>query len=125
MIDPLSDVLPTVACALRPCHCDAQGQRSNSSQRLPNKQCKKSAAVPPVQHHRKQTGAKFAGWSTSLALGADVKLSIKAELVYNFAQDTQVIANLEASETSDQTILSESLDVQPPAQILSDKTFYG
>jgi transglutaminase-like putative cysteine protease len=54
-----------------------------------------------------------------------MKLSIKAELVYNFAQATQIIANLEASQTTDQTILSESLDVQPPAQILSDKTSYG
>jgi transglutaminase-like putative cysteine protease len=54
-----------------------------------------------------------------------MKLSIKAELVYNFAQDTQIIANLEASQTSDQTIVSESLDVQPPAKLLSDKTSYG
>jgi hypothetical protein len=44
-----------------------------------------------------------------------LKLSIEAELVYNFVGDTQVIANLEASRTSDQVILSESLDIQPPA----------
>ena len=43
-----------------------------------------------------------------------MKLSIEAELVYNFAHETQVIANLEASRTSDQIILSESLDIQPP-----------
>ena len=54
-----------------------------------------------------------------------MKLSIEAELVYNFATDTQVIANLEASRTSDQLILSESLDIQPPAKILSDTTPYG
>jgi transglutaminase-like putative cysteine protease len=54
-----------------------------------------------------------------------MKLSIEAELVYNFANDTQVIANLEASHTSDQIILSESLDIQPPAQVLSDTTPYG
>jgi transglutaminase-like putative cysteine protease len=54
-----------------------------------------------------------------------MKLSIKTELVYNFAQATQIIANLQASETSDQTILSESLNVQPRAQILSYKTPYG
>lgn len=54
-----------------------------------------------------------------------MKLSIRAELVYNFAEATQVIANLEASQTSDQMILSESLDVQPPARLLSDKTPYG
>jgi hypothetical protein len=54
-----------------------------------------------------------------------MKLSIEAELVYNFANETQVIANLEASRTSDQLILSESLDIQPPAQILSDTTPCG
>jgi transglutaminase-like putative cysteine protease len=70
-------------------------------------------------------GAKLARLVEPLVLGPDMKLSIKAELVYNFAQDTQIIANLEASQTSDQTIVSESLDVQPPAKLLSDKTFYG
>jgi hypothetical protein len=54
-----------------------------------------------------------------------VRLSIKAELVYSFVEATQVIANIEASHTSDQTILSESLDIQPPTKILSDKTLYG
>jgi transglutaminase-like putative cysteine protease len=54
-----------------------------------------------------------------------MKLSIEAELVYNFASDTQIIANLEASRASDQIILSESLDIQPPAQALSDTTPYG
>jgi hypothetical protein len=43
-----------------------------------------------------------------------MKLSIEAQLVSNFANDTQVIANLEASRTSDQVILSETLDIQPP-----------
>jgi transglutaminase-like putative cysteine protease len=54
-----------------------------------------------------------------------MKLSIEAELAYNFANDTQVIANLEASRTSDQIILSESLDIQPPSQILSNTAPYG
>jgi len=54
-----------------------------------------------------------------------MKLSIEAELVYTFVGDTQVIANLEASRTSDQIILSESLDIQPPAEFLSDTTAYG
>jgi transglutaminase-like putative cysteine protease len=54
-----------------------------------------------------------------------MKLSIGAELVYNFANDTQVIANLEASQTSDQIILSESLEIFPPAQILSDTAPHG
>jgi hypothetical protein len=43
-----------------------------------------------------------------------MKLSIEAQFVNNFANDTQVIANLEASRTSDQIILSETLDIQPP-----------
>jgi transglutaminase-like putative cysteine protease len=54
-----------------------------------------------------------------------MKLSIEAELNYNFANETQVIANLEASRTSDQIILSESLDIQPPITILSDTTPHG
>jgi hypothetical protein len=54
-----------------------------------------------------------------------VRLPIKAELVYRSAEATQAIANIEASHTSDQTILSESLDIQPPIKILSDKTPYG
>lgn len=35
-----------------------------------------------------------------------MKLSIAAELVYTFAEATQVIACLEASHTADQTVLS-------------------
>ena len=54
-----------------------------------------------------------------------MKLAIKAELVYAFAQATQIIANIEASQTNDQAILSESLEIQPPIQLLSDKTPYG
>ena len=54
-----------------------------------------------------------------------MKLSIETELIYNFLDDTQVIANLEASRTRDQIIMSESLDIRPPAQLLSDTTPYG
>ena len=54
-----------------------------------------------------------------------MKLSIDAELLYNFTNDTQIIANLEASRTSDQIILSESLDIEPWAKFLSDNTPYG
>ena len=54
-----------------------------------------------------------------------MKLSIKAELVYNFANETQIIANLEASHTSDQVVLSELLDIRPPATLLSDTTPHG
>ena len=42
-----------------------------------------------------------------------MKLSIEAEFVYNFANDTQVIANLEASRTSDQLILSNRSTFSP------------
>ena len=54
-----------------------------------------------------------------------MKLSIKAELAYRFADATQIIASIEASHTTDQSILSETLDIQPPAKVLSDKTAYG
>ena len=54
-----------------------------------------------------------------------MKLSIAAELVYTFADATQIIACLEASLTADQTVLSESLDVQPPIQLLRDKSLSG
>lgn len=54
-----------------------------------------------------------------------MKLSIKAELVYLFADDTQIIANLEASRTRDQSILSEALEIFPPNTIRSDTTLQG
>jgi hypothetical protein len=54
-----------------------------------------------------------------------MKLSIEAELVYNFTNDTQIIASLEASRTCDQIILSDSLDILPSVQALSDTTPYG
>ena len=54
-----------------------------------------------------------------------MKLSIEADLVYNFADDTQIIASLEASRANDQTILSEALDIQPPVQTFSDTSDYG
>jgi hypothetical protein len=53
-----------------------------------------------------------------------MKLSIKAELVYHFADDTQGIANLEASRTRPDH-LSDSLDIQPPAKFLADSTPHG
>jgi transglutaminase-like putative cysteine protease len=54
-----------------------------------------------------------------------MKLAIKAELFYTFAPETQVIANIEASHSSDQTVISETLDVQPPIRLRSDKTLGG
>src|ERR1700722_10493866 len=61
----------------------------------------------------------------SVLQGDVMKISIKAELVYSFAAATQIIANLEASHSGDQMILSESLDIQPPAKFLSDESSYG
>lgn len=46
-------------------------------------------------------------------------------VAYSFPDATQIIASIEASHTSDQSILSETLDIQPPAKVLSDKTAYG
>ena len=42
-----------------------------------------------------------------------MKLSIEAELVYNFVKDTQVIANLEASRTNDQLICQNRSTFSP------------
>jgi hypothetical protein len=54
-----------------------------------------------------------------------MKLSIMAELVYTFAEATQVIACLEASHSADQTVLSESLDVRLPVPLLRDTSLSG
>jgi transglutaminase-like putative cysteine protease len=54
-----------------------------------------------------------------------MKLSIKAELVYSFPQATQVIASIEAAHTNDQSIVSETLDIQPPARLLRDQMVWG
>jgi transglutaminase-like putative cysteine protease len=54
-----------------------------------------------------------------------MRLLIEAELIYNFEDATQVIANIEASRTNDQIIQSESLDIQPPAQVVSDISPHG
>jgi transglutaminase-like putative cysteine protease len=54
-----------------------------------------------------------------------MKLSIVSELVYTFADATQVIACLEASHTADQIVLSESLDVRPLVQLVRDMSLLG
>src|ERR1700737_56227 len=54
-----------------------------------------------------------------------VKLSINAELAYNFANATQIIANIEASHTSDQSVLSERLDIQHRENFLPPKPANG
>ncbi|MET0409509.1 MAG: transglutaminase family protein, partial [Hyphomicrobium sp.] len=71
------------------------------------------------------SGAELASLAASRFLEVNMKLSVRAELTYAFAQATQVIANIQAAHTSDQEILSESLDIQPPVEILSNKTPYG
>ena len=54
-----------------------------------------------------------------------MKLLVEVDLVYKFDDATQVIASIEASHTSDQIVLSETLDVQPATQLLRDKTLTG
>src|ERR1700688_4178434 len=60
-------------------------------------------------------GASLAGRKARLLFPeVAVKLSIKAELAYSFADATQIIANIEASATRDQSVLSETLAFQQP-----------
>ena len=73
----------------------------------------------------KRNGVSLARKSLPFPFEDIMKLAIKAELVYTFAPETQVIANIEASQSNDQTVISESLDVQPPIQLRSDKTSGG
>jgi transglutaminase-like putative cysteine protease len=54
-----------------------------------------------------------------------MKLSIETELNYHFSNKAQVIANLEASRSNDQIILSESLNIQPPTRVVSDTAPHG
>ena len=49
-----------------------------------------------------------------------MKLSIEAELIYKFATETQIVANLEVSRTSDQSILSDLLQIEPKTKMISD-----
>jgi transglutaminase-like putative cysteine protease len=54
-----------------------------------------------------------------------MKLSILTELVYRFPEPTHLIACLEASRSSDQTILHEALVIDPPAERISDVDLSG
>ena len=54
-----------------------------------------------------------------------MKVSIQAELVYRFSNDTQIIANIEAAHTSDQFVISENLEVQPAVNLLRDQMSWG
>ncbi len=54
-----------------------------------------------------------------------MRLSIKAELVYSFQEATQIIASIEAAHTDDQSIISETLDIQPSTRLLRDKMTWG
>ena len=89
------------------------------AQYLQSKLVPVGARPPPERRKSCKTSA------ASLDGDSPVKLSIKSELVYSFAEATQIIANIEGSHTSDQVILSEFLDIQPPKKIRSDKTPYG
>jgi len=54
-----------------------------------------------------------------------MKLKVKAELVYGFAEPTQAMALIEASASSDQDILSERLEITPPAELVRDRDLSG
>lgn len=50
-----------------------------------------------------------------------MKLDIEAALTYGFGSATQVIAAIEAARSPDQTILSESLEISPQANLIRDE----
>lgn len=54
-----------------------------------------------------------------------MKLAIHAELVYAFAESTQVIACIEASRSADQDIVEESLVITPAAERTDDVDLSG
>lgn len=54
-----------------------------------------------------------------------MKVSIQAELAYSFSENTQIIANVEAAHTNDQSIISEKLEILPPVKILRDEMSWG
>ena len=54
-----------------------------------------------------------------------MKLSVKAELVYDFPEATQVIASIEAAHSGDQSVISEILDIQPSVPLLRDEMSWG
>lgn len=54
-----------------------------------------------------------------------MKISVKAKLVYSFANATQVIASIEAAHSQDQSVMSEVLDIQPPVHLLRDEMSWG
>lgn len=54
-----------------------------------------------------------------------MKLDIATELVYSFSEMTQVIACIEASQSTDQKILSENLTITPPVNLIADVTLEG
>jgi transglutaminase-like putative cysteine protease len=54
-----------------------------------------------------------------------MRLSVRAELVYSFAEATQVMALIEASCSTDQDIVSESLDLDPASSLVRDTALSG
>jgi transglutaminase-like putative cysteine protease len=54
-----------------------------------------------------------------------MKISVKAELVYSFAEATQVIASIEAAHSDDQSVVSEVLDIEPAVNLLRDEMSWG
>lgn len=54
-----------------------------------------------------------------------MRIAIQSDLVYDFTEETQVIACIEASRSNDQEILEESLEIEPSAGHASDVDLSG
>lgn len=54
-----------------------------------------------------------------------MKISIRAELTYSFAEETQIIAAIEAARTHDQSVISETLEFPPQIRLLRDEMPWG
>jgi len=54
-----------------------------------------------------------------------MRITIQSDLVYDFAEETQVIACIEASRSTDQDILEETLEIEPRAECVSDVDLSG
>lgn len=54
-----------------------------------------------------------------------MKLTVEAELVYNFQEGTELIAAIEAAMSKDQQILEESLHIKPDIEVQRDRSLEG
>jgi transglutaminase-like putative cysteine protease len=54
-----------------------------------------------------------------------MKLTIRTELVYTFAEATQIIASIEAARSADQDIIEEDLVFEPAAELVQSQDLSG